>query len=278
MKSSRCSGPGRFSARQLRTLQRRIREWRTLHAPHHDIHIEQHSSPQDKAARQLDHRLLARKGVLSGLSSRQLQALAAACTVERIRAGAMLPDHAGPVIVLHGAVRVIDYRPGGKRRVTRIAGRGSIFGGFPWPSRPHQAMVDSTIARLGHEQFARAICGVGFDTLRPAFEVLVKPAFDTLVRYSRALDFPLPLRLAGEIIYLVQHFGVQDDRGTLIPLRVTNVDLAGIVGCSVREIGGLMANLRRQGLAWRDRGILVVDHKRLQREYDSGVREHYANL
>jgi hypothetical protein len=39
-----------------------------------------------------------------------------------------------------------------------------------------------------------------------------------------------------------------------------------------------MANLRRERLVWRDARILVVDRKRLQHEYDTGVREHYANL
>jgi len=226
----------------------------------------------------LDHRVLARTGVLASLSGRQLQALAAACTVERIRAGAMLPDRDGPVIVLSGGVRVFEVRRGGKRRVTKIAGRGSIFGGFPWPSRPHQAIVDSTIAKLTHEQFARAVCGVGFETLKPAFEVLVKPAFDILVHYSKALDYPLALRLAGEILYLAQQFGVQDDRGTLITLPVTNVDLAGILGCSVREMTALMANLRRERLVWREARNLIVDRRRLRQIYDTGVREQHANL
>jgi CRP-like cAMP-binding protein len=271
--------PGCFSARQLRTLQRRIREWRAFHGPEKHVYFPQvHPPGREAALGHLDYRVLARKGVLASLSSQQLKALAAACTVERIRAGAMLPDHNGPVIVLHGAVRVIEVRSNGKRRVTRIAGRGSIFGGFPWPTRPHQAIVDSTIAKLTHGQFARALCGVSFETLRPAFEVLVKPAFDTLIRYARALDYPLALRLAGEILYLVEHFGVQDDRGTLIALRVTNVDLAGILGCSVREVIGLMANLRRERLVWRDARSLIVDRKRLQHKHDTGVRKQHASL
>lgn len=226
----------------------------------------------------LDYRVLARTGVLASLSARQLEALAAACTVERIVAGTILPDHDGPVILLHGAVRVFDMSPKGRRRVTKIAGRGSIFGGFPWSTLPHQAIVDSTVAKLTHEQFARAVCGISFEVLRPVFEVLVKRPLDQLVQYSRALDYPLRLRLAGEILYLAQQFGVHDDRGTLIPLRVTNVDLSGIMGCSVREVIALMANLRHERLVLRDAGNLIVDSKRLQREYDAGVGERHARL
>ncbi len=229
-------------------------------------------------APQMDYRVLARTRALASLSTHQLQALAAACTVERIRAGAILPDKDGPVLVLHGAVRVFEMRRSGKRRVSKIAGRGAIFGGLPWPGPSHQAIVDSTIARFTHEQFARALCGVGFETLKPAFEVLVKPAFDILVQYSRALDYPLALRLAGEILYLAQNFGVQDDRGTLVTMPVSNVDLAGIVGCSVREMTGLMANLRRERLVWREARNLIVDREHLQHKYDEGVREHHANL
>lgn len=227
---------------------------------------------------QLDYRVLARTRALASLCTQQLQALAAACTIERIRAGAVLPDREGPVIILHGAVRVFEVRRGGKRRVSKIAGRGSIFGGFPWPGPSHQAIVDSTIARLTYDQFARALCGVSFETLRPAFEVLVKPVFGILVQYSRAVAYPLALRLAGEILYLAQQFGVQDDRGTMITLPVTNVDLAGIVGCSIREVTGLMANLRREHLVWRDGRNLIVDRKRLQHEYETGVSEQHADL
>jgi CRP-like cAMP-binding protein len=225
---------------------------------------------------QLDYRILARTGVLASLSIRQLKALASACAIERIKAGAILPDRDGPVIVIYGAVRVFEVSRSGKRRVTKIAGRGSIFGGFPWPGPSHQAIIDSTIARLTYDQFAQALCGVSFQTLRPAFEVLVKPAFNMLVQYSRAIDYPLSLRLAGEILYLVQQFGVKDDRGTFISVPLTNVDLAGILGCSLREVIGLMANLRRERLVWRDARNLIVDRKRLQYQYETGVREHHS--
>lgn len=50
------------------------------------------------------------------------------------------------------------------------------------------------------------------------------------------------------------------------------------MGCSVREVIGLMANLRRERLVLRDVGNLIVDGKRLQREYDADVDEHYARF
>jgi CRP-like cAMP-binding protein len=227
---------------------------------------------------QLDYRVLTRTRALAALSTRQLKALAQACTVQRIKAGTMLPDRDGPVIVIYGAVRVFEVLSGGRRRVTKIAGPGSIFGGFPWSTPPHQAIIDSTIAKLSHDQFARAVCGVGFETIKPAFDILVKPAFAALIQYTRALDYPVALRLAGEILYLAEYFGVQDDRGALIAFPVTNVDLAGMVGCSIRQVTGLMARLRRDRLVWRDARNLIVDRKRLRYRYDTAVREHDAKL
>jgi hypothetical protein len=181
--------PGRFSARHLRTLQRRIREWGTHHRP--EVHLPPKHSRGRGALPQLDYRVLARTGVLASLSTRELEALAAVCTVERIVAGTILPDHDGPVILLHGAVRVFEMHPGGRRRVTRIAGRGSIFGSFPWSTLPHQAMVDSTVAKLTHEQFARAVCGISFEVLRPVFEVLVKRPLDQLVPVFQSARLPV---------------------------------------------------------------------------------------
>jgi CRP-like cAMP-binding protein len=227
---------------------------------------------------QLDYRVLTRTRALASLSTPQLKALAQTCIVQRIKAGAMLPDRDGPVIVIYGAVRVFEMLRGGRRRVMKIAGPGSIFGGFPWSTPPHQAIIDSTIAKLTHDQFARAVCGVGFETIKPAFDILVKPAFAALIQYTRTLDYPVGLRLAGEILYLAEYFGVQDDRGTLVTFPVTNVDLAGMVGCSIRQVTGLMARMRRDRLVWRDARHLIVDRKRLRHQYDTGVREHYSKI
>ena len=38
-----------------------------------------------------------------------------------------------------------------------------------------------------------------------------------------------------------------------------------------------MANLRRERLVWRDARDLMVDRKRLQQKYETGVRERRAN-
>ncbi len=38
--------PGRFSARQLRTLQRRIREWRAFHGPEKEVHLLRERPPE----------------------------------------------------------------------------------------------------------------------------------------------------------------------------------------------------------------------------------------
>ena len=37
--------PGRFSASQLRTLQRRLHEWRTLHGPEREVYFPQEHPP-----------------------------------------------------------------------------------------------------------------------------------------------------------------------------------------------------------------------------------------
>ena len=42
--------PGRFSARQLRTLQRRMREWRALHGPEKEVYFPQEHPPGREAA------------------------------------------------------------------------------------------------------------------------------------------------------------------------------------------------------------------------------------
>jgi len=47
--------PGRFGAPQLRTLQRRIREWRALHGPEREVYFEQEAVPGREAQLDFTH-------------------------------------------------------------------------------------------------------------------------------------------------------------------------------------------------------------------------------
>ena len=68
------------------------------------------------------------------------------------------------------------------------------------------------------------------------------------------------------------------ERVTSTPAASSAAIASSILGCSVREVNALMANLRRERLVGRDARHLIVDRRRLQPKYDTGVRAQHANL
>jgi len=71
-------------------------------------------------------------------------------------------------------------------------------------------------------------------------------------------------RLARKLIDLGQRFGVKTVRGTLIEARLTQQELADMIGTTRETLALTIGDLRRQGLLTTDRQRVVIqDAERL---------------
>jgi CRP/FNR family transcriptional regulator, cyclic AMP receptor protein len=77
-------------------------------------------------------------------------------------------------------------------------------------------------------------------------------------------EFDVRGRLLANLSDLAERFGVQDKRGMVINLRVTEFDLAELIGASRPKVSTCLSNLEREGLVKRDRRRLILTHKAIR--------------
>jgi len=63
---------------------------------------------------------------------------------------------------------------------------------------------------------------------------------------------PLRKRLALELLDLGDSFGIQDDRGTILAVRITHEDLADSIGFSRQKVTETLTDFEKQGALIRD--------------------------
>lgn len=216
-------------------------------------------------------RLLKHGGWLATLPASASAALLAA---GRIRT---LADHApayrmgdrgdGLYAVLEGEIRLVGHSAAGRRLVYLILRPGDWFGEISvLDGRPrfHDAVASgpSTVLHVGSERIdALAATHAGFDRALGALTCTHQRT--ALAFVERALTAPPLARLA----FLLNELAGRS--GPPVPgagLRLTQEELAGMVGLSRQSLAGLLARLRRDGLIATGYGeVTVLDPERLRR-------------
>jgi CRP/FNR family transcriptional regulator, cyclic AMP receptor protein len=199
---------------------------------------------------------------LAWLPEDRLKALAAVSKVERVKARATVNIGREIVrFVLRGAVRIQYTTSTGHRTVISIAGPGEMLSKLFFKEAPHvraDAVTDCTLLTLPRGPFLEAIIGTSNDTLDKGINVVFGEALALLARYWQTLGDRLVIRLAMVLMDLARKFGVADARGTMINLKLSQNDLAGLVGCSRQQVHALLDTLVRQDLVSRQGRQLIV--------------------
>src|SRR5712692_1522285 len=89
-------------------------------------------------------------------------------------------------------------------------------------------------------------------------------------RYPSFLGLGLVERIAVALLELSLEFGVQDSRGVLIRIALTQGQLADLVGASRAKVGQVLLDLERQKIVVREGHQLAV----LARRLEALVRSH----
>lgn len=186
--------------------------------------------------------------------------------VRRYRHGWACGLRGGPVqewaCVARGAVRVSAGGVSGRALSLAYLEPGTWFGdvalldGLP---RPHdvQAHGDTTLLCVGkadfadlvsrHVELARALLQLNCGRIRAALEQL-----------EGMTQLPLPARLARQLQSLVLGWGQAGEQGIRIGLRLTQDELAQLLGASRQRVNLALRSLERQGLLRLDAAGLVV--------------------
>jgi CRP/FNR family transcriptional regulator, cyclic AMP receptor protein len=224
-------------------------------------------------ARLSDLQLLGRLKELAWLSSGQLKNLDNSMTIRNVKHKDVIFEERGARsqdtnILLSGTAELCRI-DGARSRVVAILSPGVMFR-MPMmaPGVEHTfrwiALSDCRVAQLTTNSFISISLGV-----RPADFLKVADWENQrwgylMGRYPSFLGLGLQGRVAVALLELSVEFGVQETRGILIRVALTERQLADLVGASRAKVGQVLRDFQRKKMVIREGHLLAVVTRRLE--------------
>jgi CRP-like cAMP-binding protein len=195
-----------------------------------------------------------------GMSEAQMQMVEQRTVMREIRRKEVLylPGDAGDRIYLlkRGIVKISTLTGEGKEIILALLRPGEVFGEeavLDEAPRDHMAEAydDALLCVITRQDF------LGILRAHPemAFKVtkLVGFRLKTLRNRVEGLLFKgAPARLAQTLLDLARDHGVQDSGGVLLPLKLSQQDLANLIGVTRESVNLALADFRSRGLVEQD--------------------------
>ncbi len=217
--------------------------------------------------------LLRELELFSGLSEADIEAIGHATTMTHCRPGQVILSPDDPPDRIHilkkGQVRVYRVTPDGRQLTLDLYDKGTILGDM-------RLLGQDRLAEGYAEAIdAAVICTISPDELRKLVERYPTIGVNIITFLSRRLQEAereleamaynrVGQRLARKLIDLAQRFGVETVRGTLIKARLTQQELADMIGTTRETLAHTLADFRGRGLLdTAQHEVLIRDAERL---------------
>ncbi len=211
--------------------------------------------------------LLSEVALFAGLSEADMQAIGHATTMTHCTRGqqVMAPDDPPDRIhiIKKGRVRVYRMSPEGKQLTLDIYEKGTILGDMdllgqdPLPEAYAEALDDGVICTITPDELKRLIeryPSVGLNIIRH-----LSGRLQSAERELEAMAYQrVDQRLARKLLDLAQRFGVSTARGTVIQARLTQQELAEMIGTTRETLAHTLGDFRRSGLLEASRNNVVI--------------------
>jgi len=169
-------------------------------------------------------------------------------------------------VVLEGSVKASVVRPDGAEVILAILGPGEVVGEMsPADSLGRSADVvtleGTTLLWIDRPTF-RAGLSASPALARNLAEVLSRRLRLTNAHLISLASLDVPGRVASQLLALAREYGEETPEGaTLIPMRLTQTDLAALVGASRARVNQALGYYKKRGLisVGRDGRIIVHD-------------------
>jgi CRP-like cAMP-binding protein len=220
-----------------------------------------------------DLQLLGRLKGLAWLSAPQLKKLDDSMTSRNVQHKGLIFEECGVLsldthILLSGTAE-LSHVHGSRPRVVAILSPGVIFRmplmargidhNFQWT-----ALNDCRVSHLTTNNFISISLGIlPADFQRVADGVNLRWG-GLIGRYPGFLGLGLQSRVALALLELSFEFGVQNTRGILIRITLTQRQLADLVGASRAKVGQVLLDLERQEIVVREGHQLAVVTRQLE--------------
>ncbi|MBA3236487.1 MAG: Crp/Fnr family transcriptional regulator [Chloroflexi bacterium] len=211
--------------------------------------------------------LLSEVALFAGLSEADMQAIGHATTMTHCSRGQQIMAPDDPPDRIHiikkGRVRVYRMSPEGKQLTLDIYEKGTILGDMdllgqdPLPEAYAEALDEGVICTITPEELRRLIeryPSVGLNIIRH-----LSGRLQSAERELEAMAYQrVNQRLARKLLDLGQRFGVSTARGTLIQAKLTQQELAEMIGTTRETLAHTLGDFRRSGLLDASRHNVVI--------------------
>lgn len=227
--------------------------------------------------------LLRELELFSGLSDVDIAAIGHATTMTHCRPGQVILSPDDPPDRIHilkeGKVRVYRVTPDGKQLTLDIYEKGTILGDMRLlgQDRVPEAYAETIDAAV--------VCTITPDELRRLVERYPVIGVNIITFLSRRLQEAereleamayqrVGQRLARKLVDLAQRFGVETARGTLIQARLTQQELAEMIGTTRETLAHTLSDFRRRKLLdTAHHQVLIRDAAQLAELAQDGEQE-----
>ncbi len=208
---------------------------------------------------------LAQVPFLSELSAAEIGELSARLRRRHYRKGEVIFVQGDPGTTLYlinsGRVRITITSPRGQEVILALRGPGDFFG--------EQSLLDGeprSADAIAHEPSELLLLPrsdfLHFLEARPKLALRLLTSLSRRLRHSTqmvqdAAFLDVPGRLARVLLDLAES-GSLTDQGTVVTSRLTQTELAGLVGATRESVNKWLGFYERQGMIRRERGRIIV--------------------
>jgi CRP-like cAMP-binding protein len=217
--------------------------------------------------------LLREVDLFDGLGPAQLKEISRTLPMTTCHVGGLVtsPEEADErlFIVKRGRLRLYRLTPDGKQLTLDILDKGRVFGRMSWLGQEAtevyaEAIEDALVCSFTPGELRRLVDRfptVGLNIIRYLAERLAVSEREREIMAFRTVEE----RLAVRLLDLAERFGVKTDAGVEIDARLTQQELADMIGTSRETLALTVSSLRERSiLEMRQQRVVITDLDGLQ--------------
>lgn len=217
--------------------------------------------------------LLREVDLFAGLSPGELKEISQTLPMQTCQVGRLVTSPADAderlYVIKRGRVRLYRLTPDGKQLTLDILDKGRIVGRMAWLGQQltdayAEAIEDALICSFTPTELSRLIDrfpNVGVNIIRYLSGRLAVSEREREVMAFRSVE----QRLAARLVDLADRFGQPADGGTAIDARLTQQELADMIGTSRETLATTVASLReRRVIEMHNQRVVILDLERIR--------------
>jgi CRP-like cAMP-binding protein len=217
--------------------------------------------------------LLREVDLFAGLSRAELKEISRTLPMQTCHVGGLVTspddDDERLYVIKRGRLRLYRLTPDGKQLTLEILDKGRVVGRMAWLGQQltdayAEAIEDALICSFTPQELQRLIDrfpNIGVNIIRYLSGRLAASEREREVMAFRSVE----QRLAARLLELAERFGQPQDGGTAIDARLTQQELADMIGTSRETLATTIAALREQRvLEMHNQRIVIFDLDRLR--------------